>query len=269
MQFIVQGYPAYAYTGSRDFDPKLPTIVFVHGAAFDHSVWQWQSRYFAHHGFNALAVDLPGHGRSPGLVRASIGEWSSWLIALLDAAAVGNATLVGHSMGSLVTLEATLAAPQRVSKLALIGTSAPMPVGEAFINAARDDPPVAFDMEAVWGHVRNSQLTQSAVPGTSLLGASRSLNGRSRPGALLADLAACNAYRPLIDSVRAIKVPTLVLAGKRDQMTQFKAGKALAAEIPGARFVAIDAGHSMMSEAPRATLAALRDFVHSRGETPA
>jgi pimeloyl-ACP methyl ester carboxylesterase len=261
MQFIVQGYPAYAYTGSRDFDPKLPTIVFVHGAAFDHSVWQWQSRYFAHHGFNALAVDLPGHGRSPGLVRASIGELSSWLVALLDAGALEKAALVGHSMGSLVTLEAALTAPQRVSKLALVGASAPMPVGEAFLTAARDDPPTAFDMEAVWGHVRNVQLSQSAVPGMTLLGASRSLNDRSRTGALHADLAACNAYRPSMDAVRAMKVPTIILAGKRDQMTQFKAGKALAAEIPGARFVAIDAGHSMMSEAPRETLAALRDFL--------
>ncbi len=261
MQFIVQGYPAYAYTGSRDFDPKLPSIVFVHGAAFDHSVWQWQSRYFAHHGFNALAIDLPGHGRSPGLLRTSIAELSSWLVALLDAAAIDRATLVGHSMGSLVTLETTLAAPQRVSKLALIGTSAPMPVGQPFLDAARDDPPVAYDMEAVWGHVRNSQLTQSAVPGSTLLGASRSLNGRARAGALHADLGACNTYRPSMDAIRAMKTPTLVLAGKRDQMTQFKAGKALAAEIPGAKFVALDAGHSMMSEAPRETLAALRDFL--------
>ena len=260
-QFIVQGYPAYAYTGSREFDPKLPSIVFVHGAAFDHSVWQWQSRYFAHHGFNALAVDLPGHGRSPGLVRATIGEWSAWLMALLDAAAIEKAALVGHSMGSLVTLEATLAAPGRVSKLALVGTSVPMPVGEAFLAAARDDPPVAFDMEATWGHMRNVQLTQSAVPGMTLLGASRSLNERSRAGALHADLAACNAYRPSMDAVRAIGVPTLVLAGRRDQMTLFKAGKALASEIPGAKLVALDAGHSMMSEAPRETLAALRDFL--------
>jgi len=109
--------------------------------------------------------------------------------------------------------------------------------------------------------VRNSQLTQSAVPGTTLLGASRSLNDRSRPGVLHADLAACNAYRPSIDTVRAMATPTLVVAGKRDQMTPFRAGRALAAEIPGARFVALDAGHSMMTEAPRETLAALRDFL--------
>ena len=72
MNFIVQGYPAYAYTGGRPFDPTPPTIVFVHGAACDHSAWQWQSRHLAHHGFGVLAADLPGHGRSPGAVRATV-----------------------------------------------------------------------------------------------------------------------------------------------------------------------------------------------------
>ena len=61
MRFIVEGYPAYAYTGGKPHDPQRPTAVFVHGAAFDHSVWQWQSRYFANHGLSVLAVDLPAH----------------------------------------------------------------------------------------------------------------------------------------------------------------------------------------------------------------
>ena len=151
MQFIVQGYPAYAYTGGRPFDAALPAIVFVHGAAFDHSVWQWQSRYFAHHGYSVLAVDLPGHGRSPGTVRTSIEALADWVAALLEAAGVERAAVVGHSMGSLVALETALRHPARVTRLALVGTSAPMAVGEPFIAAARDDSPAALDMETVWG----------------------------------------------------------------------------------------------------------------------
>jgi len=61
--------------------------------------------------------------------------------------------------------------------------------------------------------------------------------------------------------VAALKVPTLVVAGKRDQMTQMKSGRALAESIPGARLVTLDAGHSMMSEAPRELLEALRGFL--------
>ena len=261
MQLIVQGYPAYAYTGGRAFDPKLPPLVFLHGAAFDHSVWQWQSRYFAHHGFSVLAVDLPGHGRSPGAMRATIEEWADWVAAFLDAAGLAGVSLVGHSMGSLIALETALKHGARLANLVLVGTAAPMPVGDAFLAAALDRSPAALDMEAVWGHSRQVQLMQSPVPGTTLLGASRSLNERSRPGALHAALDACNAYRPSMEAVRALRVPTLVVAGRRDQMTPAKAGKALAAEIPGARLAMLDAGHAMMSEAPRELLHELRGFL--------
>ena len=261
MQFIVEGYPAYAYTGGRAFAPGEHAIVFVHGAAFDHSVWQWQSRYFAWHARPVLALDLPAHGRSPGAIRTSVEALARWLVAFLDAAGLARAALVGHSMGSLVTLQAAIAQPARVSALALVGASVPMPVGDAFLAAARDDSPAALDMEATWGHARNVMLATSAVPGASLLGASRRLNARARRGVLAADLAACAAYRPTEEALASLAMPTLVIAGKRDQMTPWKAGKAVADRIPGSRFVCLDAGHSMMSEAPRAILSALREFL--------
>jgi len=261
MQFIVEGYPAYAYTGGRPYAPATRAVVLVHGAAFDHSVWQWQSRYLAHHGHAVLALDLPAHGRSPGATRTTIEALGHWLVAFLDAAGIERAALVGHSMGSLVTLAAALEQPARVSRLALVGTSVPMAVGDAFLAAARDDAPEALDMEATWGHARGARLASSEVPGAALVSASRRLNGRSRHGVLAADLEACKAYRPSDDALRALTVPTLVLAAHADQMTPWKAGKSVADRIPGARLVSVDAGHSMMSEAPRATLAALRDFL--------
>lgn len=261
MQFIVQGYPAYAYTGGRPFDPKLPAIVFIHGGAFDHSVWQWQSRYFAHHGRSVLAVDLPGHGRSPGSARETIGGMADWIGDFIESAALERAALVGHSMGSLVALETAIRRAHRVERLALVGTSVPMPVSDPFLAAARDDSPAGFDMEIVWGHSRSAMLAASPVPGAALMGASRALNGRALPGVLHADLKACNTYAPSMEAIRAIQVPTLVVAGRRDQMTPLKAGKAIAAQIPGSHFVELDAGHSMMSEAPRPLLSALKTFL--------
>jgi pimeloyl-ACP methyl ester carboxylesterase len=261
MQFIVQGYPAFAYTGGRPFAPESHAVVFIHGGAFDHSVWQWQSRALAHHGFTVLAPDLPGHGRSPGVTRLTIGDMADWVAALLDAAGLASATVVGHSMGSLVALETALRHPKQVAGIALVGTSPQMAVSEPFLAAARDNHPAGFDMEVTWGLSRGVMLATSPIPGTSLFGASRALNGRARDGVLAADLAACNAYRPAMEAVRSLTVPTLVVVGKRDQMTPQKAGRALAAEIPGAKTVVLDVGHSMMSEAPRELLAALRDFL--------
>jgi pimeloyl-ACP methyl ester carboxylesterase len=66
MNLVVGGRAVYAYTGTRAFDPSQPTVMFVHGAATDHGVFALQSRSFAWHGRNVLAVDLPGHGRSAG-----------------------------------------------------------------------------------------------------------------------------------------------------------------------------------------------------------
>ena len=267
MQFIVEGYPAYAYTGGRPFDPASPAIVFIHGAALDHSVWQWQSRCFAHHGFGVLAVDLPGHGRSPGSARRSIGALADWVAHFIEAAGLGNAGVVGHSMGALVAFDVALRHAHRVSRLALLGAAIPMPVNDAFIAAARDDAGAGFDMQTVWSHRRHAALGQSPVPGIALVGASRRLNGRARAGVQHAGLEACRDYQPSVDEIRAIGAPTLVIAGRRDQMTPFKAGQALAAQIPGARFVAVDAGHSMMSEAPHATRDALRGFFGSPSYT--
>ena len=261
MQFIVKGYPAYAYTGGRPFDPALPAIVFIHGAAMDHSAWQWQSRYFAHHGFCVLAVDLPGHGRSPGPLRGSIEALGDWISALIEAASFAKVHVVGHSMGSLVALDVALRHRARVTRLALIGTSIPMPVGESFLAAAKDDSPAAFDMEAVWGHAREAPLAGSPVPGTWLMGASRQLIGRATAGVQFAYLGACHGFAPTWNSIRALDAPTLVIAGRRDVMTPHKAAEQVANEIPGARFVVLDAGHSMMSEAPRNTLEALRAFL--------
>jgi len=265
MNFIVQGYPAYAYTGGRAFDPKRPAVVFIHGAALDHSEWQWQSRYLAHHGFAVLAADLPGHGRSPGVARTTIGTMSDWVAALVEAAGVERAHVVGHSMGSLVALETALRHPRRVATLSLLGASVPMPVGDAFLAAARDDSPAAFDMQTTWGHARLSALSGSCVPGASLALAARRLTARSAAGVQHADLAACHAYAPSMEAIRALRAPTLVVAGRRDQMTPFKAGQALASQIPAARFVVVDAGHAMTSEAPREVTFLLRDFLGAPG----
>ncbi len=112
--------------------------MFIHGAQNDHSVWVLQTRYFAHHGFGVLAVDLPGHGRSKGAPLTSVEAMADWLLALLDAAGVKQATLIGHSMGSLIALETAFRAPQRVARLALVGTAYPMKVSDTLLDASRE-----------------------------------------------------------------------------------------------------------------------------------
>ena len=134
MKLDVNGREAYAYTGGKPFDAALPCVVFIHGALNDHSVWTLLARWFAHHGYGVLAVDLPGHGRSAGPPLPSVEALADWVLALLDAAGVQQAALVGHSMGSLIALEAAARAPERVTRLVMLGTAYPMKVSDALLT---------------------------------------------------------------------------------------------------------------------------------------
>ncbi|RZL56636.1 MAG: alpha/beta fold hydrolase, partial [Variovorax sp.] len=136
MIFKVNGHPTYAYTGGKALDAAKPTVVFIHGVLNDHSVWILQSRWFANHGWNVLAVDLPGHCRSAGPPPASVEDAARFVIATLDAAGVQEAALVGHSFGSLIALETAAHAPDRVTHIALVGTAFPMAVSPALLESS-------------------------------------------------------------------------------------------------------------------------------------
>ena len=261
MNLNVNGRQAFAYTTAHALDPAKPTVAFVHGAGLDHSVFGLQSRYFGYHGRNVLAADLPAHGRSEGPPLATVGEMADWLVRLLDAAKLDRAALVGHSMGSLVALECAARHPARVERIALLGIAYPMKVGEAFMDAARRNDHAAYDMETIWGHAPQSALGANPNPGMWMYGEALARLGRLAPGVLHNDLKACHEYAGGEAAVARLACPVLFVLGRRDQMTPAKAGAAFAQTVPNARLVQLDAsGHSLMSEAPDATLDALIAF---------
>jgi pimeloyl-ACP methyl ester carboxylesterase len=263
MQLSVNGREAFVATGGRDFDAALPAVVFLHGAGFDHSAWALHSRWFAHHGRAVLVPDLPGHGRSAGPAPSSpalrnIAAMADWTIALLDAAGAKSAHLIGHSMGSLIALDAAARHPDRVTALSLIGTAATMTVGPDLLTAAEADDQAAIDMVSIWGLGYAAELGGSVAPGLWMHGSAQATLKRCPPGVLFSDLSACNAYQDALASAARIKVPTTFILGERDMMTPAKAGKALAAAIPHAKTIVLPgAGHMMMAERPDALLAAL------------
>lgn len=262
MLLDVTGQPAYVYTGTRPLNPDAATVVFAHGAGMDHTVWLLQSRYFAHHRYNVLAVDLPGHGRSAGEPLATIEAQADWLAALLDAAGLQRAALVGHSMGALAVLEAAARHAERVTALALLGVAVPMPVGPALLDAARADSSAAVEMITLWGFAPASHLGGNRVPGLWLAGGGRRLLERAGPGVLFTDLSACNNYRSGLDSAARVRCPSLLLLGQRDLMTPPRNARELADALPDARSLVLPGcGHMMSVERPEETLDALRGFL--------
>ncbi len=259
MKLIVQQKNAYAYTANRPFDAAKPNIIFIHGAANDHSVWQMQARAFAYHGFNAFALDLPGHGLSTGKCCATVEEYAAWVVDFLDAASLANAHVVGHSMGALISLYVAHSAPHRVSKLALIGACLPMPVSDTLLEAAANRPSDAIDMLNIWGHAASTRLHASPQPGTSLHGSYKRLLERSQPGALHNDLSACGKFSLTEPELKALNHKTLIIAGDKDLMTPWKAANLLASQLGNATISQIEnVGHAMMAEAPAAVTGLLR-----------
>ena len=262
MEIQVNGARAFAATGGRVFDPSLPVTVFVHGAAFDHTVWKLQARYFAWNGGSVLAVDLPGHGRSAGPPRPTIPAMADWLVALLDAAGVGEANLVGHSMGALVALDAAARHGTRVRKVALLGAAPAIPVNDLLLSRSAEDDHHALELLTGWGYGRRAHYGVHKMPGIWMTGGGLRTLERAAPGVLHTDLVATNAYEGGEAAAAAVACPTLVVIGARDLMTPAKRGHALAAMLPDSTTVVIpQAGHIMLDEEPDATLDALKDFL--------
>lgn len=257
MIIAADGIKATAHTGGRAFVAADPTIVFLHGAGMDHSVWGGLPRWFAARGRSVLALDLPGHGRSPGAPFATIAENAEWLVASLRRLGLARAALVGHSMGSAIALEAAARAPDGVNAVALFGAALKMPVHPAMLASAKGDGITAIAMMLKFGFAPAAQMGAAPFPGLSLVGLGRRVLEAARPGVLAADLKACDAWdgEPAAEALRRF---CTVVIGEKDRMTPPGAGHALAARIDGAQIAGLDGvGHMAPMEAPEACRKAL------------
>lgn len=266
MELLVNGNKTFCYTGGKTFDPAKPTVVFVHGVLNDHSVWILQTRYFANHGWNVLAPDLPGHCKSAGEPPRSVEDAAAFVLALLDAAGARKAALVGHSFGSLIAMEAAARAPERVSQLVMVGTGYPMKVSPALLEASLNEPPKAIDMVNTFSHSTLAPPPSALGPGTWLYGGSKALMKRvlaSNPKVNLfhRGFKACDDYRGGEEAMAKVQCPVLFILGRQDSMTLPKMAQTLQARTRDARTVLVEGGHQMMAEAPDEVLAALKAFL--------
>jgi pimeloyl-ACP methyl ester carboxylesterase len=262
----VNGHATFCYTGGKPFDATKPTVVFLHGVLNDHSVWILQTRYFAHHGWNVLAPDLPGHCKSAGQPPRSVEEAAQFALALLDAAGVKKAAVVGHSFGSLTALEAASMAPERVSHLVLVGTAFPMKVSAALLDNALNQPMKAIDMVNTFSHSMLAPPPSALGPGTWLYGGSKALMKRvlasnTQTNLFHTGFKACDDYRGGEAAMEKLQCPVLFILGRSDSMTLPKMAQPLVQKAKNSRTVLLEAGHNLMNEAPDGVLFAIKEFL--------
>ena len=262
MKLTVNGETVFATTGGVDFDATRPAIVFLHGAGFDRTIWRLQTRWFARHGRSVLAIDFPAHGWSAGAPLESIAAMAQWTAALIDAAGLKSAALVGHSMGALVAVETAARFPDKVRALGLCGVAAEMPVHPEMLASAKDGTLKVQELMTFWGIGTALHKGGMVSPGLWLRRESLAVLSRNRPGVIHADLAACNAYKDAVARARAIECPTVLVLGDGDLMTPAAKARPLADAIADAQTVTVaNSGHFMLVERPDETLEALKRSV--------
>lgn len=226
-------------------------VVLVHGAGGSHVHWPAALRRLP--GATVYALDLPGHGRSEGEGRRSIGAYRDVVRAFLEAAGLERAVLVGHSMGGAIALEVALRYPQRLAGLVLVGSGARLRVAPALLQALREDYPRAVETLVQWLFAESASEQARRAARRQLL--------EANPQVVYGDFLACDAF-DVMGELPRVETPTLVLCGTEDRMTPLKYSEYLAAHIPGARLEAIPGGgHMVMLEQSEPVAQAVAAFL--------
>jgi pimeloyl-ACP methyl ester carboxylesterase len=227
-------------------------IVFVHGAAGSHLHWGLQVRALGEI-TRAVALDLPGHGKSDPPGRNRVDAYRDVVLGLLDALRFDRAVIVGHSMGGAIAQTLALAQPDRVAGLGLVGTGARLRVLPAILDGLRND----FDAIAA------SVVAYSYAPGVSADMRARALaEFRACPAQIThGDFSACDVF-DIMPRLAEMRAPAVIICGKEDRMTPVKYSEFLASRLLNARLVLIEnAGHSVMIEQADQVNHALAEFV--------
>ena len=269
MKFKVNNKEVFASTGGQPMDKNKPLIIFVHGSGLSHITWVLQTRYFAFHGYSVLAIDLPGHGYSEGPSIKSIEEQGKWLADVIDAVAMKEASLVGHSQGCLITLECASQFPDKVKSLALMGGAGAIPMNPELLELAEKGDHKAVDLMMDWAHGPAGHLGGHSVPGLHHIniGGTIIINS-SIKDALGVDFRACDNYKSGFQAAAKIQCPTINILGEYDKMIPIKEGKKLAASIPNSEVEIIPkCGHMILLEEADQALAVLKKFIKKNHPT--
>lgn len=237
-----------------------PPLVLIHGAQQDGFCWAALARRVGSRR-RVFTPDLPGHGADRAAPLTRVEDFADWLLAWLDGQGIAEAALAGHSLGSLIALETAARRPQRIARLALIGTAAPMRVAARLLETAANEPAKAMAIVNRGSHSVRGWLAAPSPTGLWSPGMNLRLMERQRPELLAIDLAACNDYAGALDAAGRVRCPTLVVTGSEDRMTPPAAAQPLVERLADVRVVQLACGHAFTSEAPVALADAVAEFL--------
>ena len=224
-------------------------MLFVHGAGGGADLWRYQTAYFP----GSVAVELPGHPRGQGF--QTIEDYAGWVRGYVNAREIAPVVLVGHSMGGAICQWLAIEHPEMLRGLVLVSTGARLRVNPQIFQALEGDYEKAVDfmLESSFGPRAPAQLRQEG----------KRLRLKVPRVIVQGDYRACDKF-DIMDRVKSIAAPTLIVSGTEDVMTPAKYAQYLQSQIGGSRLEQIHgAGHNVMLENPAEFNQVLERFLNS------
>jgi pimeloyl-ACP methyl ester carboxylesterase len=237
--------------GRAGFDPGRPSLLMVHGSG--GTGLNWRPQLSGLEAANPAAVDLPGHGETPGPGLERVEDYADWLAGLIAAGPV-RPVVMGHSLGGAIAQVLALRRPELIHGLILVGTGSRLRVLPAILEGLRTQPEQT--VESIIGYAYGDD------PDPALVERGRREMLEVDPGVILGDFAACDAF-DATDRLGEIAAPTCVIVGAEDKLTPPKYSAFLAERIPhaGEPVVIPGGGHMIYIEEPAAFNQAVSGFL--------
>lgn len=232
------------YAEGNKTDPSRPTVLMIHGAGQSVATWMNQLELLKDDlRYNAVAMDLPGHGASVGAGFGDAEGYKGFIAEFARTLGLGEIIPLGHSMGGAVAMLYALDNPDEIRALVLVGTGARMRVSVETLKTVQS----------------NYELFCNSAPGRMIAESSpdkvkedfREGLLRTSPEVCYWDLIACDKF-DIMDRVHQIKAPTCIISAELDILTPPKYGEYLRETIINSTYHLIrGSGHFMMLETPR------------------
>lgn len=231
--------------GKNESDTSKKSLVFIHGSGGDHTAWLNQYAQLKEK-YNVAMIDLPGHGRSEGNGESHVKDYCVWINKLLDALALNEPILVGHSLGAAIALQFAADHPEKIAGIVCLGGGMKMPVNPFMLEFLKTNPP-EMPAEIVDLMCKFSLAKENRDELSPLL---RKSIAQAKPDILYGDLSACNEL-DLTREAEKISVPALIICGAGDKMIPPDFSRELVAKIRSSNLEIIaGAGHMVMLERP-------------------
>ncbi len=230
------------YTHYRGGGYSRPPLFLIHGAGSNHLVWPAEVRRLKE--TTVIAIDLPGHGKSPGTAQHRVSGYQEVLINFLAHMDLYQAVFVGHSLGAAIALQFALDHPQHVAGLICIAGAASFQIDPGFVDLFRIPPIQSKNIEQLKTYFapRHGQTKWFPPLVKSVEGVRNSL--------WYADFQAASQF-DLRTHLSKIKAPTLVMSGSQDPLVPVNTAEYLARKLPHGEFVRFAKhGHLLMLEDP-------------------